>query len=184
MMSANRPRGPRGTRPDGTVLYPPFVIVDPGSIYAFPRNLVLAASAGTGKTHALVGVVVHLLVRDREGRGRGKAQPLDPSRIVATTFSRKAAAEIRTRVTQELERLASAPETSAYIDGLRGDRASGRDGEPLADEAIKARARRALARLPAARFGTLHSFATGIVRAHAIELGLGPGFDQIGRAHV
>jgi ATP-dependent helicase/nuclease subunit A len=31
--------------------------------------------------------------------------------------------------------------------------------------------------LPSARFGTLHSFATGIVRAHAIELGLGPGFE-------
>ena len=137
----------------------------------------LAASAGTGKTHALVGVVVHLLVRDRVPRGRGKAQPLDPSRIVATTFSRKAAAEIRTRVTEELERLASVPETSAYVDGLRGGRASGHDGESLADEDIQTRARRALARLPAARFGTLHSFATGIVRAHAIELGLGPGFD-------
>jgi ATP-dependent helicase/nuclease subunit A len=31
--------------------------------------------------------------------------------------------------------------------------------------------------LPSARFGTLHSFATGIVRAHAVELGLGPGFE-------
>lgn len=153
------------------------MLVDPGSIYAFPKNLVLAASAGTGKTHALVGVVVHLLVRDRGPRGRGKAQPLDPSRIVATTFSRKAAAEIRTRVTEELERLAVTPEASAYVDGLRGGRASGGDGEPLPDDDIRARARRALSRLPAARFGTLHSFATGIVRAHAIELGLGPGFE-------
>lgn len=153
------------------------MLVDPGSVYAFPKNLVLAASAGTGKTHALVGVVIHLLVRDRAPRGHGKAQPLDPSRIVATTFSRKAAAEIRTRVTHELERLANAPETSAYIESLRGGRAAGRHDNPLSDEDVRARARRALARLPAARFGTLHSFATGIVRAHAIELGLGPGFE-------
>ena len=54
-------------------------------LYAMPRNLVLAASAGTGKTHALVGVVVHLLIGGRAGGA------VDPSRIVATTFSRKAA---------------------------------------------------------------------------------------------
>ena len=160
------------------MLYPAFVLVDPGTLYTFPRNLVLAASAGTGKTHALVGVVVHLLIRDRAPSKRGKAQPLDPSRIVATTFSRKAAAEIRTRVTQELERLASAPESSSYVESLRGgDPAGAHDVDVLTDDAIRLRARRALARVPAARFGTLHSFATGIVRAHAVELGLGPGFE-------
>ena len=152
------------------MVYRHLVIVDPESLYALPRNLVLAASAGTGKTHALVGVVVHLLVTDRRPRGRGPAQPLDPSRVVATTFSRKAAAEIRTRVTQELERLASAPATSTYVASLRS-------AGPLSDDDLRSRARRALARLPAARFGTLHSFATGIVRAHAVELGLGPGFE-------
>ena len=164
------------------MLYRALVLVDPGSIYAFPNNLVLAASAGTGKTHALVGVVIHLLVRDRAPRGRGKAQPVDPARIVATTFSRKAAAEIRTRVTQELERLASAPETSTYIEGLRAGRVGARDSDALNDADIRIRARRALSRVPAARFGTLHSFATGIVRAHALELGLGPGFELAAEA--
>lgn len=155
------------------------MLVDSGSsLYALPRNLVLAASAGTGKTHALVGVVVHLLVRDRPGRGRSRAAPLDPSRVVATTFSRKAAAEIRARVTQELERLARAPSESSYVAALRGDpNATGLESRILDDNDIRARARNALARLPGARFGTLHSFATGIVRAHAVELGLGPGFE-------
>ena len=142
--------------------------------YAFPRNLVLAASAGTGKTHALVGVVVNLLVGDRPPRKGGRAAPIDPSRIVATTFSRKAAAEIRARVTQALERLADAPATSPYVDVLR---TAGAGGRTLDDDDLMTRARRALARLPSARFGTLHSFATGIVRAHAVELGLGPGFE-------
>ncbi|MBS2017615.1 MAG: UvrD-helicase domain-containing protein [Deltaproteobacteria bacterium] len=142
--------------------------------YAFPRNLVLAASAGTGKTHALVGVVVSLLVGDRAPRKGGKHAPIDPSRVVATTFSRKAAAEIRARVTQALERIANDPSTSPYLDTLR---VAGAGGRVLADDDLKVRARRALARLPSARFGTLHSFATGIVRAHAVELGLGPGFE-------
>jgi ATP-dependent helicase/nuclease subunit A len=145
------------------------VAIDPSRIYAFPRNIVLAASAGTGKTHALVGVVVHLLVADRPRRG-GRAQPVEPSRIVATTFSRKAAAEIRARVTQELERLGNAPETSPYYASLR-------ELGSVPAEAIAPRARRALARLSTARFGTLHSFATGIVRSYAVELGIGPRFD-------
>lgn len=130
------------------------------SIYALKKNLVLAASAGTGKTHALVGVVVHLLLAER----------IDPSRIVATTFSRKAAAEIRARVTSELEKIAAEPGTSAYAASLREAVGSG-------DAAIATRAKKSLARLPHARFGTLHSFATGIVRAYAVELGLGPAFD-------
>ena len=165
------------------MVYPQLVLVDPGNLYALPKNLVLAASAGTGKTHALVGVVVNLLLRDRpaRGRGRGRAQPLDPARVVATTFSRKAAAEIRSRVTQELDRLANAPATSAYVHSLRFEAGGGGQGsvgaEMLTDDDIRVRSRRALARIPSARFGTLHSFATGIVRAHAVELGLGPGFE-------
>jgi len=144
-------------------------------LYAFPRNLVLAASAGTGKTHALVGVVLDLLIADRPpSRGTGRAEPVDPARIVATTFSRKAAAEIRARVVREVERLASEPSTSLYRSALHR---RGRSGRTLSDDDLRVRARRALARLPAARFGTLHSFATGIVRAHAVELGLGPGFE-------
>ena len=140
---------------------------------SLPRSLVLAASAGTGKTHALAGVVVHLLLGARRGG------PVDAARIVATTFSRKAAAEIRARVTGEVERLATAPETSVYAPGLReaiGARASDAD--------LSRRARRALARLPQARFGTLHGFATGIVQRYAVELGLGPDFELAPEAEV
>lgn len=135
-------------------------------LYSMPRNLVLAASAGTGKTHALVGVVVHLLVGARAGGA------VDPARIVATTFSRKAAAEIRARVSLEIDELARAPSSSVYARGLLealGGRSSERD---LARRAAKARSR-----LPHAKFGTLHSFATGIVQRYALELGLGPRFE-------
>lgn len=145
-------------------------------IYSAPKNLVLVASAGTGKTHALVGVVIHRLLADDES-----GEPGDPSRIVATTFSRKAAAEIRARVTAALERLAEAPETSPYVGTLR----VGFGAEPTSDRVdrtLRARAGRALGNVGAARFGTLHSFATSIVRAYAMELGLAPSFDLVSEA--
>jgi ATP-dependent helicase/nuclease subunit A len=145
---------------------------DDASLYAMPRNLVLAASAGTGKTHALVGVVLHLVIAARPGRGA----PLDPSRVVATTFSRKAAAEIRARVVEELERLRSAPTSSTYLLGLQA---------ALNDaSAVSRRAAEALRRIDAARFGTLHSFATSLVRSYALELGIGARFDLAAEGDV
>ena len=112
------------------------------TLYAFRRNLVLAASAGTGKTHSLVGVIIHLLVGASELGGRGLHDPVPPSRIVATTFSRKAAAEIRSRVVEELERLASADPRAKYRADL--DAARARHGmAPWSDAELSALARRA-----------------------------------------
>ena len=88
---------------------------DPADVlYPFRRNLVVAASAGTGKTHALVGVIVHLVLGASELGGAGLHEPVDPARIVATTFSRKAAAEIRARVVLELERLTIGDPVSGF----------------------------------------------------------------------
>lgn len=151
--------------------------------FALDENLVLAASAGTGKTHALVGVIVNLVVcGESPAKAGARAEPLDPSRIVATTFSRKAAAEIHARVTRELERLASAPASSVYVDDLltRADVSNLRGGPEGSVEVLallSRRAKRALSRMDAARFGTLHSFAMGLVREHAVELGFGAHLD-------
>jgi ATP-dependent helicase/nuclease subunit A len=60
------------------------------------RHVVLEASAGTGKTRVLVDRYVRLLLAG-----------VDPRNILAMTFTRKAAAEMRARVLGSLERLAA-----------------------------------------------------------------------------
>src|SRR3954469_12292223 len=59
------------------------------------QNVVLEASAGTGKTSVLVARYVNLLARG-----------VDPANILAITFSRKAAAEMRERIVRELRKAA------------------------------------------------------------------------------
>src|SRR5690242_17361381 len=59
------------------------------------RNVVLEASAGTGKTSVLVWRYINLL----------KAG-VDPAHILAMTFTRKAAAEMRERIIRELREAA------------------------------------------------------------------------------
>ncbi len=148
---------------------------DRARLYAFRRNLVVAASAGTGKTHALVGVLVHLALGATERKHGGLADPVPLARVVATTFSRKAAAEIRARLVRELTRLASGDPEAAYRQDLLV--ACDRAGVPRfgADE-LRARARRAIDGVSEARIGTLHGFAATIVRDHGLAAGWAPGF--------
>jgi ATP-dependent helicase/nuclease subunit A len=155
----------------------PFVTAadDESVLYAFRRNLVVVASAGTGKTHALVGVLVHLALGGCEAALGGLQEPVPLSRIVATTFSRKAAAEIRARLVQELTRLVVGDPNAAYRSSLLAacDAASLRR---FRDDEIASRARTALEGVARARIGTLHGFAVTVVRAHSLALGLPSGF--------
>jgi ATP-dependent helicase/nuclease subunit A len=148
---------------------------DSDILYDFARDLVVVASAGTGKTHALVGVLVHLFMgATREGNVL--RPPVDPSRVMATTFSRKAAAEIRGRLALELERLVNGEEKALYRETVL--RACDRAGVARwGDRELAERARRALDGIGRAHLGTLHSHATSLVRTYALELGLSPGFD-------
>ena len=144
-------------------------------VYAFRRNLVLAASAGTGKTHTLVGVLLHAMLGASELGGEGAHEPVDPARIVATTFSRKAAAEIRERIVVELGALASGtPSASSYGAFLAA--AAARLDVRWSDALVTKRARMALARIGQASIGTLHGFAYAIARTYALDRGLPPGF--------
>lgn len=119
------------------------------------------ASAGSGKTWLLVSRIVRLLLAGAS-----------PGGIVALTFTRKAAAEMRQRLSQRLLLLAraSGPELDAEL---------ARIGAPL-DPETRARARRLHRELLFAPFApramTLDAFAQDLLGRFALEAGLEPGF--------
>ena len=136
------------------------------SLPGLERNAVIAASAGTGKTQLLTGIYLAFALGLSED---GREVPSD--RIVATTFSRAAAAEIRERLELRLRAL-SLPET------LAGDSlAALAFSRGLTEKELCSRAQRVLEELPRATIDTLHGLATSILRRHALELGLSPNFE-------
>jgi ATP-dependent helicase/nuclease subunit A len=106
------------------------------------RNIVLEASAGTGKTRVLVERYVNLL---RAG--------VDPEHILAITFTRKAAAEMRQRI---IERLKEASRLS------QSDAARWRDlRNRLGDITIS----------------TIDAFCLSLLREFPLEADVDPDFD-------
>ncbi|MCA9582089.1 MAG: UvrD-helicase domain-containing protein, partial [Myxococcales bacterium] len=93
-----------------------------------------------------------------------------PSQIVATTFTEKAAEEMRERVAKNLRELSVAGRTrpSSRLAAIVYDKVVGTGG-PIDTEWFDA----ALAELPSARITTLHSLCAAVVR----EAGRGEGVD-------
>jgi ATP-dependent exoDNAse (exonuclease V) beta subunit len=113
------------------------------------RNVVLEASAGTGKTRVLVERYVNLL---RAG--------VDPRNILAMTFTRKAAAEMRERI---VDRLREASRLSP------ADLARWRDlKDHLGDIAIS----------------TIDAFCLSLLREFPLEADVDPGFDLADETEV
>ncbi|MEK7949520.1 UvrD-helicase domain-containing protein [Luteolibacter soli] len=118
------------------------------------KNLMILASAGSGKTFQLGNRVIGL-VGSRE---------VDPGRIVALTFTRKAAGEFADSVLSKLADCAMDPEEEQKL--------GAQIGEPFD-------ARKTLARiirvLPVFQLGTMDGFFARVVRGFQYELGLTGG---------
>ncbi len=118
-------------------------------------NLAIAASAGSGKTFALAHRYIGLLL-----------QGVEPERIVALTFSRKAAGEIFDSIVHYL------------VEAATSDREARRMGDHIGLPVDRGRAvallRRLLTRLHRLQTGTLDSFAVRVLRAFPLELGIDP----------
>jgi len=123
-----------------------------------PGHLAISASAGTGKTFQLAHRFIRLLML-------GEA----PERIIALTFSRKAAREIFDRV---IGYLAEASQS----DALAEQRNKRLELTGLTTVHYQKALRDLLEKLPRSRVGTIDSFIVGIVRAFPYELGLEPDF--------
>ena len=117
-------------------------------VSALDRNLLVEAGAGSGKTTAMVQRLVALITT-------GQATV---DQIVAVTFTRKAAAELRERFQESLE---------------RAFRTAGPDTEP------HQRARAALDNLDSCFLGTIHAFCGRILRERPLEAGVPPDFTEV-----
>lgn len=159
-------------------LLPPLSAED-ALLYEFRRNVVVAASAGTGKTYRLTALYL-LLALGLTSSGQQipgiPTPPVLPDRIVATTFSRAAAAEIAHRIESLLRKLAGwdgQGEVPVLPEVIRAREAA--VGLTIPPAELKKRAGEALGRWGAARIDTLHGVAKQIVDRHAIAMGLTPG---------
>jgi ATP-dependent helicase/nuclease subunit A len=103
------------------------------------RTLFVEAGAGTGKTTELVARVLALVESGVEMR-----------RIAAITFTEAAAAELRSRLREALDRAAA-------------------EGSALAEAAVR--------QVDEAAISTLHSFAQRVIAEHSLEAGLPPVFE-------
>src|SRR5579875_1123536 len=114
----------------------------------FDATLIVEAAAGAGKTTALVGRIAAALA----------AGVASLDRIVAVTFTDKAAGELKLRLRGEIE---------------RGRRAAD-------DAAARGRLDDALRKLEEARIGTIHSFCADLLRDYPVAAGVDPEFAVAG----
>ena len=107
------------------------------------RNLLVSAAAGSGKTAVLVERILQMIT-DRE-------HPVDIDRLLVMTFTKAAAAEMRERIGEALEK---------------------RLEESPGDENLE----RQSTLLNHARITTIDSFCLSLLKEHFHELDIDPGF--------
>ncbi|OGR88729.1 MAG: hypothetical protein A3J74_07285 [Elusimicrobia bacterium RIFCSPHIGHO2_02_FULL_57_9] len=158
-------------------------------------NILVEAGAGTGKTALLTDRLLFQLL--------GSAQEIPINSIVALTFTEKAAGEIKLRLADRLAELmgalregGAAPEPEASSKGPpapAGWNASLRPAPEASsltqavlnklrssfkktDSEILDRARLALENMDKSQIGTIHSFASHLLRLYPVQAGVDPSF--------
>jgi len=124
-------------------------------------NLLIRASAGTGKTFRLSSRFLELL---RDG--------VPSDHILATTFTRKAAGEILDRVVGRLAEATQSDEKRELLECYFG-------GESLSRDECLRLLETAMRNLHRLRVSTLDSFFSQIARSFGLELGLPPGWEIV-----
>ncbi len=107
------------------------------------NNMLVAAAAGSGKTAVLVERIIRKIVDPQLG--------FSVDRLLVATFTKAAAAEMRQRIREALERVLEQEPESEHV-------------------------RRQLSLLNRASITTLHSFCMEVIRRHYQAIPLDPGF--------
>ena len=120
------------------------------AIHCIDTNVAVSAGAGSGKTRVLVQRFLYIL-------GLGLRPPADtvlPREILAVTFTRKAAAEMRDRIRDEIEIIC----------------------KDCQEETQRIYWKRQLKDLTHAQIGTIHGLCSSLLRANPVESDLDPAF--------
>ena len=125
--------------------------------------LIYSASAGSGKTYTLTRKYLEVLLE----------HPNNYRRILAVTFTNKAAAEMKERVLKELVQLRDRPEKSNHLELLAAHL-------NITTEQVAERAKESLDHLlndySRMAIGTIDSFFQILLRSFARETGISSGF--------
>lgn len=137
-----------GNQPDIGRIFDLFKLTDDQRRAAAARgqDVVVTAGAGSGKTRTLVARYISLL-----------AEGGSPRRVVAITFTEKAAREMRSRVRSSISEQISLAESAV-------ERQRWSDLE---------------AQIDSARIGTIHSLCSEILRTHPAEAAIDPRFNVV-----
>ncbi|MBX9721133.1 MAG: UvrD-helicase domain-containing protein, partial [Candidatus Obscuribacterales bacterium] len=134
---------------------PPLTDEQVKAILSIDEHVLVSAGAGSGKTFVLVERYIKVLESDND------ASVAD---IIAVTYTRKAAEEMRTRLKARLKEIAASAE---------GDAAK--------------RWTKCLSEVESARIGTIHSLCESLLKNYPSEAGIDPGFeilDDLERAEI
>lgn len=126
------------------------------AIESIGTHVLVSAGAGSGKTFVLVERYINIL------RSNPEAQISD---IIAVTYTRKAAEEMRSRLKLELTKIVAS----------------------CSDEQSNLRWSKLLAELESARIGTIHSLCESVLKNFPAEAGIDPDFaimDDLERAEI
>ena len=126
------------------------------------ENLVVEASAGTGKTALLTRRAMWFLLE----------KGVRMERTVVLAFGEKAAAEARERLRKSLRAAAAADS----LEELGGSPELASVGAVTGLREVRSRAARALASFERGHVSTIHSFASTILRLYPVEAGVDPAF--------
>ena len=116
-------------------------------------NKVVLASAGTGKTYSLTNQYLRLIFLNE-----------DPGNILATTFTRKAAGEIRDRVFERL--------VESIADSDKRTELSVEIGMPLTEQQCRGKLAEFVQRLDQIQISTIDAFFNRLINLFSHDLGL------------
>lgn len=133
-------------------------------------NLALFAGAGAGKTHSLITLCLHVLSGARSG-----FEPVAPQHLCLLTFTDKAAAEMRQRLRERLDRLATGQAKGPQRE-LELETSFAALGRPFPPASLWRRLRDELG---AASIGTFHSVMAQVLRRAPSGSGVNPGFELL-----